>query len=185
MPARAGNVPGPVRGEHLVRQAQGWGGEQVHLADIGPDHAPALFDRVTGDRHAIGQRGLLALDRDGGALAGAAIAKPVVPALELLALDGATFRKCRAAVWTAIDEQMGLARGVAPQRQLFAQSFDADGLAVAQVGRLVDRIPAVAQAELQSSVDRRGPPRGLVQDGKTVVATGEALVARALSASRA
>ena len=159
VPGRAGDVPGPVGGDHLVGQSQWRCWEQVGLADIGPDHAPALFDRIAGDRHPIGQRGLLPFNRNRGALARAGVAKPVVPALQLLALDGAAFGEGSATMRAAIDEQVRLARGVAPQRQLFAEALDADGLAMAQVGRLVNRIPAVAQAELQPRIDCRGPPR--------------------------
>src|SRR5438045_3017266 len=133
MPRGPRDVPGPVGGDHLVRQSQGWRREQVHFADVRPDHAPALFDWVAGNRHAIGQRGLLAFDGYGGTLAIPGVAEPVVPALQLLALDGTAFRKRRSAVRTAVDEHVWLTRSIAPQRQFFTQPFDTDRSTVAQV----------------------------------------------------
>src|SRR5437667_11506214 len=126
MPGRPRDVPGPVGGDHLVGQPQGWRGEQVDFADVRPNHAPALFDWVAGNRYAIGQRGLLAFDGYGSTLASTGVAEPVVPALQLLALDGTAFRKRRSTVRTAIDEHVRLTRSIAPQRQFFTQPSNAD-----------------------------------------------------------
>src|SRR5207302_123818 len=107
------------------------------------------------NRYPVCERGLLALDGDRGALAAAVVAKAVVPALQLLAADSTTFREGCAAVRAAVDEHVGLAARVAPQCQLFAETFDADGITAAQIFRFEDRVPAIAQPELQPRVDGR------------------------------
>src|SRR5207248_2161838 len=124
-------------------------------ADIGPDHAPAFFDRVTGNRDPIGERGLLPFDRHGRTLAAAVVAEAVVPALQLLTLDRSAFRKSGTAMRAAVDEQVWLARRVAPQRQLLAQSLDPDWLAGCQIAGFENRVPAIAESKLQPRINGR------------------------------
>src|SRR5690606_19608777 len=114
-------------------------------ADVAPEVARALDDRVGLQPDAARQGAFAALRRDRGALAGRVVGPAVVEAAQLPLGHVAPGEAC-APVRAGVGEEARRAGGVAPQDEVLAEDPDADRLLARQQARLAQDVPALAQA---------------------------------------